>query len=78
MYRLGAARRLLLRMEAAHAVSWLWPRDPLLVSCAAEMPNKKTSCKRVTHLALMLPALRRRRRGVLLTTLLRWGEMTPR
>lgn len=79
MYMLEAVRRVLLRVEAAHAVSWLWLRESLLLGGTAEVSSRtagKSSSTRKTsasgtQLRLMLPCLRRRRQGVLLAPLLR-------
>lgn len=71
--RLRAIRRLLLRVEAVHAVSWLWPGDvPFVARAAAEGCGgiNVTSTPLVsTPLMAMFPVLRERarRRGVLLT-----------
>lgn len=65
--RLEAIRRLLLRVEAIHAVSWLWPNDVHTIACAAQgttTPAKTAS----VPLKTMLPIVRqrpRRRAGVL-------------
>jgi len=69
---LQAARRFLLRVEAVHAVSWLWPTEfPPLVRTAERTGETKTA---VTPLRMMLPLLRRRarRQGVLRVALFRW------
>lgn len=79
MSRLKAVRRLLLRVEACHAVSWLWLRQPFLVSGAAGEDASWTGRNAAasdTQLRLVLPFLRRRRRGVLLAPLFRWDEMS--
>eukprot|EP00752_Nemacystus_decipiens_P011622 g10317.t1 len=76
MDRLEAVRRLLLRVEALHVVSWLWARDPFLIGNAtgdASRSTRKPSA-RGTKLAWMLPMLRRRRRGVLLGPLFRYSS----
>lgn len=41
LYRLEAIRRLLLREEAAHAISWLWPRG--ILSAAKAVGDTKTT-----------------------------------
>eukprot|EP00752_Nemacystus_decipiens_P011612 g10310.t1 len=77
MNRLEAVRRLLLRVEAVHAVSWLWEREPLLVRDAAQASSKtarETAASSGALLASMLLILRRRRRGVLLGPLLRYSS----
>ena len=74
MYRLEAVRRLLMREEAVHAVSWLWVKSPLLVSSTSEASSRRIARKTPAsgpQLKLMLPLLRRRRRGVLCATLFR-------
>ena len=81
MHRLEGVRRLLMRANAVHAVSWLWVREPLLVGSdtaaggSRQVVGEKTAAAASgTRLASMLPVLRRRRRGVLLAPLFRWGE----
>ena len=76
LHRLEAIRRLLLRVDAIRAVSWLWPSAvPYIAGSPAELAgrNKKTS---PTSLTAMLPMLRRRirRRGVLQSALFRYVE----
>lgn len=70
LHGLEAIRRLLLCVEAVHAVSWLWPTDvPCIVPAAAE-DSRKTKATSTT-LRAMLPILRRRTRrrsGVLLAS----------
>ena len=72
LQKLEGIRRLLLRVEAIHAVSWLWPGEIFSIEQAVEgtARSKKTS----TPVALMLPILRRRaaRPRVLLPALYRW------
>ena len=71
--RLEAVRRLLLRVDAVHAVSWLWPGNVSPAGLAVEdSSTAKTSSK--TQPTPMLPIMRRRarRRGVVLPTLFRW------
>ena len=70
LHRLEAIRRvLLLRVEAVHAVSWLWQSHPRWVAEGAST-TKATSAS----LARMLPLLRRRarRHGVSWATLFGW------
>ena len=66
-------RRLLLRVEAVHSTSWLWPSETPFVAFAVESArNNKTVS---TPLRKMLPLLRgraERRCGVPLTTLVRY------
>lgn len=74
LHTLEAIRRLLLRAEAVHAVSWLWPRGtPSIVHAAGCSPRPEPKSP---SLRLMLPILKRRtkRRGVLEATLLRCGQ----
>ena len=69
---LRAIRRLLLRVAAVHAVSWLWPGGvPFVLRAAAQGSggiNSTTTPPVATPLTAMLPVLRERasRRGVLL------------
>ena len=66
LHGLEGIRRLLLRAEVVHAISWLWPNDTPMISRAAE--GTRTGKNTSTPLRMMLPALRRRarRRVVLL------------
>ncbi|CAM9815068.1 unnamed protein product [Pylaiella littoralis] len=71
---LEAIRRLLLRVEAIFAVSWLWPRNILAIADTAKDSN--TAETALTTLVepprMRCPVLRRRtRRGVLLAALCR-------
>lgn len=78
LHNLEATRRLLLRVEAVHAVSWLWPSDARSVNNPAVEGIAGTKTKSAP-LTTMLPILRRRtrRRGVLRGALLsRWVMMT--
>lgn len=71
--KLEAIRRLLLRLEAVHAVPWLWPSDaPSMPPVAVEATNG-TKKATPTPVTLMLPILRRRARKprVLLAALFR-------
>eukprot|EP00752_Nemacystus_decipiens_P011677 g10364.t1 len=76
--RLRAVRRLLLRVEAARAVSWLWGREPLQIShdAAVVVPSRKKArlATAGAQLASMLPILRRRRRGLHVATLFRYAN----
>lgn len=70
---LEAIRRLLLRVKAVHAVSWLWARD---VPCVARVASEGANKGRTTPnpLTSMLPILRRRARrrpGTILASLFR-------
>ncbi len=69
LHRLERIRRLLLRVEAVHAVSWLWPSELPFVARTAESRGTTAS----TPLRKMLPLLRRRAisRGVPSATLSR-------
>ena len=72
LHRLDAIQRLLVRVEAVHAVSWLWPyRVPCIVRAAVESESGTKVAP--APLTLMLPMLRRRARRprVLLAALLR-------
>ncbi|CAM9733507.1 unnamed protein product [Ectocarpus fasciculatus] len=68
--RLKAIFRLLLRVEAVHAVSWLWPSNAPFISHAAQSGPDPP----LPPLRRMLPILKRRTkgRGGLAATLLRW------
>ncbi|CAM9703108.1 unnamed protein product [Ectocarpus sp. 13 AM-2016] len=73
LHTLEAIRRLLLRVEAVHAVSWLWPSDaPFIGHAAGSSRGPETNSP---SLRVMLPILKRRtkRRGVLAATLLRYS-----
>lgn len=70
-------RRVLMRVDAVRAVSWLWPRDAASADQAAAAEG---TCKpKVTSgpLTSMMPILRRRARRprVLLAALFRWAVM---
>lgn len=71
LHSLERIRRLLLQVDAVHATSWLWYSDaPSTISAAAEKNKNKTTSN---LLRMTLPTLSRRarRRGVVLTPLLR-------
>ncbi len=72
--KLEAARRLLMRVEAVHAVSWLWPRDAAPVAHHAAGGASTTSSPTGTALKMTLPVLRRRARRprLLLAPMFRW------
>lgn len=73
LQNLEAIRRLLLRVEAVHAASWLWHNEmPPAVNSAAEGKTKAKIAS--APLVAMLPILRRRarRRDVLSAALNRW------
>ena len=72
LHRLEGVRRLLLRVDAVHAVSFLWPAAiPSIVAAAAEGTSRKVVTS--TPLRIMLPILKRRARTprVLLAALFR-------
>ena len=76
LQRVEAIRRLLLRVEAVRAVSWLWPGDgvgPCVPRPAPQTGARRTAARTPTPLARMLPILRRRaaRRGVVLASMFR-------
>lgn len=72
LHRLEGTRRVLLRVEAAHALSWLWQNDDLSTANAAEEDTSK-AWMTPTPLATTMPSWRRqaRGRGVLQGALLR-------
>ncbi len=72
LHGLEGVRRLLLRVEAVHAVSWLWPVDMAPIVVTAEDASRKVAT--TTPLTMMLSILRRRTRRprVLLDALFRW------
>lgn len=73
--RLEAVRRLLLRVEAVHATSWVWPSSAA-ASVAQDAAEVKAGAEtESTRLTSTLQMLRRRatRRGVLLRALSRWA-----
>lgn len=72
--QLEATHRLLLQVEAVHAVSWLWPSyAPFIVREASEDKVKINTTS--APLTAMLPILRRRtaRRGMFLAASFRWS-----
>ncbi|CAM9291236.1 unnamed protein product [Ectocarpus sp. 8 AP-2014] len=71
LHRLEAIRRLLLRVKAVHAVSWLWPTDAFFIGDAAESGPQPP----LPPLRLVLPILKRQtvRRGGLAATLVRFS-----
>ena len=72
LHRLERIRRLLLQVEAVHAVSLLWPVSTPSMIRTAEGTSRTVVAS--TPLKMMLPILRRRarRRRMLLAALLRW------
>lgn len=71
--RLEAMRRLLMQVEAVHAISWLWPKAALRITPGAVDSPRKMNAN-PTPLTAMLPTLRRRagRPTVLVAALARW------
>lgn len=69
VHKVEAIRRLLLQVDAVHAISWLWPSNAPPIAHAAE--GKRT--KAASPLTVMLPTLGRgtKNRGVLLVALFR-------
>ena len=72
LHRLEAARRLMLRVEAVRAVSWLWRTDAPVPQRAGDSATKAN--RTPTPLSLMLPVWRRRarRRGRVWAPLIRF------
>lgn len=77
LHRLEAIRRLLLRVEAVHAVSWLWPSNShsSIVQAAESTSRSEVTSDPLTRMLLMLRQRARRRDG-LLASLLRWAMQT--
>ena len=75
VHGLEGIRRLLLRVEAVHAISWLWPGDVPSIANAVEWMDGTE--KLPPPVTLMLPILGRRasRPRVLLAALFRWVMM---
>lgn len=78
LHALQAVRRLLLRVEAVHAVSWLWPNDIPSIAHTPEGTSRSNTVS--TPLRMMMPLMRRRARRprvllarVLLAALFRWA-----
>ncbi|CAM9535304.1 unnamed protein product [Ectocarpus sp. 8 AP-2014] len=71
LQRLEAIRRLLLRVDAVHAVSWLWPSGAPFIGRATETDPEPP----LPALKLMLPILKRRTKRCcgLVATLLRYS-----
>lgn len=69
--RLETARRLLLRVEAVRAASWLWRADDSIAQLGGHGAGKASATS--TPLRVMLPMLRRRarRRGLVMAPLFR-------
>ena len=74
LHKLEGLRRLLLRVEAVHAVSWLWPADIPIAAVRTTEAASRRAGKTSTPLTRMLPLLRRRARRprLLLDALCRW------
>ncbi|CBJ31235.1 EsV-1-199 [Ectocarpus siliculosus] len=71
--KLKAIRRLLLRVEAVHAVSWLWSTDISTITHSTAHGTDRTIATSTTGTPLMLMMRRRtKRREVPLSALLRW------
>lgn len=72
LHRWEAIRRLLLQVEAVHAISWLWPGNATLLARPAK-GTRRTAEPASTPLTMMLPVLKRRarRRSLLSETLFR-------
>ncbi|CAM9298827.1 unnamed protein product, partial [Hapterophycus canaliculatus] len=72
--KLEAIRRLLLTVEAVHAVSWLWAKTPNPPVAAEVFRRTDATPATETPLRMMLPLLqqRTRKRGVLLAALSRF------
>lgn len=73
LHKMEAIRRLLLRVEATRAVSWLWFKDDPLVGRVEEGAREGNMTS--APLGRMMPTLRRRaaRRGMPLAPLFRYG-----
>lgn len=73
LHRLEAISRLLLQVEAVHAVSWLWPGNDMPFSASAARGATKTGTTS-KRLRVMAPSMKGRswRRAVIPTALLRW------
>lgn len=74
LQRLEGARRLLMRVDAVYATSWLWISDAPRPQVAAAAEGAKKPTTKSTSLTVVLPMLRRRaaKRGMLLAALFRW------
>lgn len=71
--RLEAIRRLLLQVEAVHAVSWLWPSgSPSMGGLDAEVTPVATATSTSPSRMLSISMRRTRTRGALLAAMLRW------
>ncbi|CAB1101986.1 unnamed protein product [Ectocarpus sp. CCAP 1310/34] len=77
---LEAIRRLLLRVEAVHAVSWLWSSDISTFTYSTAQGTGRTTSKSTPGTPLVLTmrqrARSRRELEVLLAALLRWDVVT--
>lgn len=75
LHRLQAVRRLLLRVEAIHAVSWLWRSDGApSIGHAAEVATSETKTASAPLISVLSPVAWRKpkKHGVLLAALFRW------
>ena len=71
-----AIRRLLLLIDAVHAVSWLWSSDASSTTHPVQADGSSRTTTASTTLTAMLPTVRRRGRRprVLLASLFRWAQ----
>ncbi|CAM9884700.1 unnamed protein product [Pylaiella littoralis] len=75
--RLESIHRLLLQVDAVHAISWLWPGDVPAIAHASEGPRTtKAAPTQLTQLTVMLRVTRRgfRRRDVPLAAFCRYSR----
>ena len=74
LFRLEATRRMLMRVEAVHVISWMWSADAPRIIHAAD-DARKVQATKVTALGIMLPIMRRRarRRGMVWAILCSWA-----
>lgn len=64
LHRLQASRRLLSRVEAIHAISWLWPSDDApSIGYAEEVVTCETKTASTPLKSVLLPVLRRKNVG---------------
>lgn len=77
LHKLEAIRRMLLQVEAARAVSWLWPSgdEPPIAPAAISLSNTKVAPAPLVSMVSILKC-RARRRGVLVAALNRWVMMS--
>ncbi|CAB1113190.1 unnamed protein product [Ectocarpus sp. CCAP 1310/34] len=75
LHKLEAIRRLLLRVEAVHAVSWLWPSDiSTITRAAARGTDRTTAISTAVTLPMLVTRRRARGRKVPLAALLRYSS----